>query len=148
MVRQSEYGDHAEKLVLKKLKKKHKHVFAKGSKECHFRFGDIQIGKNKDTCKIIEVKGQNEDWGAKTQWDVPRRQIQISTSEYKFLKEFPHRFFVYIVYRLKYNKNPKWNKPKIAICNGKDLLKLKAQYKSIKLLTPNSYWKKSEQIYA
>jgi len=147
MVRQSEYGAFAEKLVYSHLKKRNKNVFKKKSKGYHFRFGDVQVGKNKETCKIIEVKGQGEDWGPDKGWDFVRSNIRISTAEYKFLKKYPTRFFIYVVYRLKYNKNPKWNVPKIAICEGNDLAKLEPKITQIGLTTPKEFWKKSIQIF-
>ena len=146
MVRTTEYGTLAEKKVFSYLKKTNKDVFLHGTKEYHFRFGDIQVGKNKKTCKIYEVKGQKEDWDPKTKWDVPRRRINISITEYNFLKKYPTRFFICVVYRLKYNKNPKWNIPKMAICKGIDLVKLKTKIRKIDLISPNDYWKKSKQV--
>ena len=146
MVRITEYGNLAEKKVFSYLKKTNKDVFLHGTKGYHFPFGDIQVGKNIETCKIYEVKGQSEDNNSKTKWDVPRKSIKISTTEYKFLKNFPNRFFICIVYRLKYNKNPKWNIPKMAICKGIDLVKLKPKRRAVHLITPNDYWKKSRQV--
>jgi len=146
MVRQTEYGKYAEKKVFLYLKKRKKNVFLHGTKGYLLPFGDIQVGKNKETCKIYEVKGQSVDNNSKTEWDVPRRSIKISTTEYRFLKNFPNRFFICIVYRLKYNKNPKWNIPKMAICKGIDLVKLKPKRRDVHLITPNEYWKKSKQI--
>jgi len=146
MVREKDYGKTAEKMVFDYLKRKNKNVFLHGTRGYHFRFGDIQIGKNKDVCKIIEVKGQSEDYNSDTKWDVPRRYIQISKTEYNFLKEYPDRFDVYVVYRLKYNPNPKWNKPKFAICKGRDLLDCKKEVRQYHIKTPNEFWKKTKQF--
>jgi len=147
MVRKSEYGNVAELVVFDYLRSKKKKVILHGTKGYHFRFGDIQIGTNKDTCKIIEVKGQGEDFNSKTEWDVPRHGIVISKTEYGFLKKYPKRFEVWVVYRLKYNKNPKWNKPKIAICKGNDLLDCKTIVRQIRLNTPNSFWANTKQLH-
>ena len=140
MVRKSEYGNTAEHIVFEYLKTKKKQVFLHGTKGYHFRFGDIQIGANKNTCKIIEVKGQGEDFDPSTDWDVPRHSISISKTEYEFVEKYPNRFEVWIVYRLKYNKNPKWGKPKIAICKGDDLLKQKFVIRNYHIKTPNAFW--------
>lgn len=147
MVRQKDYGSKAEKIVFNYLKKKRKVIFLHGTKGYQFKFGDIQIGKDKETCKIIEVKGQSEDYNSRTEWDVPRRSITISKKEYEFLKNNPKRFDVYVVYRLKYNPNPKWNKPKIAICKGEDLLNCKTEIRQIFLKTPNDFWKNTKQVH-
>jgi Holliday junction resolvase-like predicted endonuclease len=146
MVRKTEYGHKAEDIVLNYLKSKKKNVFLHGTKGYHFRFGDIQIGINKDTCKIIEVKGEGEDFNSQTDWDVPRHNISISKTEYEFLEKYPKRFEVWIVYRLKYNKNPKWNKPKIAICKGNSLLEQKYMIRNYHIKTPNMFWESTEQF--
>ena len=147
MVRKTEYGTEAEKIVLKYLKsKKKKEVFLHGTNGYHFKFGDIQIGTNKNTCKVIEVKGEGEDFNSETKWDVPRRSVVISKTEYKFLKKYPERFEIWVVYRLKYNKNPKWDKPKIAICKGSDLLEQKYEIRNYYIKTPNAFWKNTEQF--
>lgn len=146
MVRKSEYGTKAEEIVFDNLKSKKKHVYLHGTQGYHFKFGDIQVGRNKDTCKIIEVKGQGEDFDPLTKWDVPRRSIKISVTEFDFMKENPDRFEVWVVYRLKYNKNPKWDKPKIAICKGNDLLKTKKQIRNFYIKTPNSFWENTIQF--
>lgn len=148
MVRQEDYGSVAEEIVFRYWKKKRKHVYLHGTKGYHFRFGDIQVGKDEGSCKIIEVKGEGEDYDSNTNWDIPRRYIQISKTEYNFLKKHPDRFEVYVVYRLKYNKNPKWNKPKIAICKGKDLLQCDKEVRQYFLKTPNNFWKKTKQIHS
>ena len=143
---ETDYSTEAEKIAFNHLKKSQKKpVFLHGTKGYCQKFGDIQVGKNKNTCKIIEVKGQGEDWDSNTNWDVPRRDISISKTEYNFLKNNPDRFEVWIVYRLKYNPNPKWNKPKIAVCKGKDLLKCKKEVRNIFIKTPNDFWKNTKQ---
>ena len=147
MVRQKDYGQTAEEIVFKYLKKKNKYVYIHGTKGYHEKFGDIQIGKNENTCKIIEVKGQSEDYDSSTEWDVPRHRIVISKTEYNFLIKHPDRFEVYVVYRLKYNPNPKWKKPKIAICKGRDLLDCKTIVRQIHLNTPNSFWATTKQFH-
>lgn len=144
MVRKSEYGNEAERIVFEFLKLKKKKVYLHGTKGYHFRFGDIQIGDNKDTCKIIEVKGQGEDFDPITDWDVPRHSISISKTEYGFLEKDPKRFEVWVVYRLKYNKNPKWNKPKIAICKGSELIKQGYVIRNYHIKTPNGFWENTK----
>jgi len=147
MVKQSDYGLTGEKIVFDYLKKTKKYVYLHHTKGYHKKFGDIQVGKNEDTCKIIEVKGEGEDHNTKTKWDIPRHHIQISKTEFGFLKKHPDRFAVYVVYRLKYNKNPKLNKPKIAICEGKDLLKCESEVRQVFLKTPNKFWQNTKQIH-
>src|SRR3989344_2072040 len=129
---ETDYSTEAEKIAFNHLKKSQKKpVFLHGTKGYCQKFGDIQLGKNKNTCKIIEVKGQSEDYNSKT--------------EYDFLQNNPDRFEVWVVYRLKYNPNPKYNKPKIAICKGKDLLKCKNEVRNIFIKTPNDFWKNTKQ---
>ena len=135
-VKPNQYGKVAEEIVFEYLKRKGKNPqwIKKG-------IGDIRIGQ-----KIIEVKGQNEDWEGSENTDRVQNSITISKSEYDFLRTNPNKFEVYVVYRLKYNKDPKYNKPKIAICKGKDLIKQKSQPKTISIKTPFEFWKTIKPI--
>ena len=140
-VKKKQYGTIAEELVFEYLVEKEKLKDVKYIKHKPGNFGDIQIGKNKKTCKIIEVKGQKTDNNSDSEYDWVTKYVTISKNEYKFLKKNPDRFDVYIVYRLQHDRNPKWNKAKIAIIKGRTLLNKCQPSMTVRLGTPQWFWK-------
>jgi len=103
--------------------------------------GDIKVGD-----RIIEVKGQTEDWNATGEEDRVRNSIKISKAEFDFMEKNPKLFDVYVVYRLKHNENPEYNKPKIAICKGVELVKIPPKIREVHISTSYEFWKETEQI--
>ena len=140
-VKRKQSGRIAEELVFEYLVEKEKLKDVKYIKQQSGNFGDIQIGKNKKTCKIIEVKGQKTDNDSDTKYDWVTTYVTISENEYEFLKKNPDRFDVYIVYRLRRDRNPKWNKAKIAKIDGRKLLKKCKPSTTVRFATPQSFWK-------
>jgi len=140
-VKKHQYRKVSEELVFEYLVEKEKLKDVEYVKQQSGNFGDIQIGKNKKTCKIIEVKGQKTDNYSDTEYDWVSTYVTISENEYKFLKKNPDRFDVYIVYRLRHDKNPKWNKAKIAKIDGRTLLDKCKRSMTVRLSTPQSLWK-------
>jgi len=132
------FGQIAEEIVLEILKKEGKRVI--DNRKDPKKFGDFQVGN-----KIIEVKGQNEDYtgGKLDNFDFVRSSITISVREWKFLNDHPKRFEVYVVYRLNeefYPNHPEWNFPKIVRIKGTELKGKKTEQPSIQVKTPKPFW--------
>jgi len=144
-VKKNQYHNVSEELVFEYLVEKEKLKDVEYVKQQAGNFGDIQIGKNKKTCKIIEVKGLKTDNNSDTKYDWVTTYVTISKNEYKFLKKNPDRFEVYIVYRLRRDRNPKWNKAKIAIIKGRTLLNKCNPSMTIRLGTPQ-WFRKDKDI--
>ena len=139
MVSEKDYAKVAEEIVYEILKKKYK-TKVQDNRKNPKKFGDFQVGK-----KIIEVKGEGEDYpGFKNdKFDFVASSITISETEWKFLKKYPDRFDVYIVYRLNekyYPLHPDWNYPKIAIIRGTEIVDCKPERPIVKLKTLKPFW--------
>ena len=140
MVKEKLYGIIAEEIVYEILKKKYGNKVKDISKNPR-KFGDFQVGN-----KIIEVKGQNEDYTGREadKFDYVTRYITLSNTELKFLKKYPDRFEVYIVYRLNeeyYPDHPEWNFPKVVIVKGTELQNCKIERPTIRMKTLKPFWK-------
>lgn len=94
--------------------------------------GDLIVGD-----KIIEVKGDSDDWDYK-KGDQVRYYIELNSAELidKFEKN-PDKFEIYCVFGIP--KNPKCVK-----ILGAELLKTEQIIKSIKYNTPKEFWKNTE----
>jgi hypothetical protein len=92
--------------------------------------GDLIVGD-----KIIEVKGNSDDWDYK-KGDQVRYYIELNSAELidKFEKN-PDKFEIYCVFGIK-------DKPKCVVVSGKELKeKANRVLKSVKYNTPKEFWK-------
>jgi len=144
-VRKHQYGRVSEELVFEYLVEKEKHKDVEYIKQKARNFGDIKIEKNKKISKIIEVKGLKTDNNSDTTYDWVTKYVTLSKNEYDFLVENPDKFEVCIVYRLRHDRNPNWNKAKIARIDGRKLIECKTST-TVRLATPQSFWKDIDQI--
>jgi len=122
-----------EEFAIKKVKE---YLLKKGLKVKRIEskgHGDLMVGD-----KIIEVKGDSDDWNYK-KGDQVRYYIELNSAELinKFEKN-PDKFEIYCVFGIK-------NNPKCVVVSGKELKeKANRVLKSIKYNTPKEFWKDKE----